>query len=214
MFQTFLSNHVGNVNKDEPSWFLHVPSWMNYQSSQTLRNKTKTTSKKQSFRQKWKEQPFNQKMNLSTISPGSTLCHENIYSRFLSCCPPHSFLICRPAPHCSPCTPHWRTRICLVHLDIAMSKPLVIMTNLRGVSYLSTVVIKVEKSRMIVSQKHLETLSQFMMHLFVFTSKPAKFPAERWKVFFLKRPKFDLPPGMVETSYEVWIPTVFINSKP
>ncbi len=118
----------------------------------------------------------------------------------------------RPAPHCSPCTPHWQTHICLIYLDVAMSKPLVIMTNLRGVSYLSTVIIKVEKSRMIVSQKHLETLPQFMMHLFVFTSKPAKFPAERWKVFFLKRPKFDLQPGMVE--YEVWIPTVFINSKP
>jgi len=54
--------------------------------------------------------------HFSIILPGSTLCKT--YSRFLSCCPPHSFVICRPAPRCSLCTPHWRNHICLVHLEV------------------------------------------------------------------------------------------------
>ena len=62
-------------------------------------------------------------------------------------------------------------------------------------------------------QKNLETLSIYDAFS-LFTRKPPKFPAGRWKAFLLKRPKFDLQPGMVQTSYEVWMPTVFIISKP
>lgn len=95
-----------------------------------------------------------------------------------------------------------------------MYKPFVIMTNLRGVSYLS--IYRNHQSGEVKNdsiQKNLETLSIYDA-FFLFTRKPPKFPAERWKAFLLKRPKFDLQPGMVETSYGVWMPTVFVIRKP
>ena len=115
----------------------------------------------------------------------------------LSCCPPHSFVICRPAPRCSLCTPHWRTHICLVHLEVQCPNRSSSWQTSEGYhTSLYTVTIKVEKSRMTVSKKTWR-LSQFMMHFSCSPANPRSSQLSVGKLFFWK--------GQSLTCSQVWL---------